>query len=48
MRTLPILAAALAAAIVEAPLAYGFTWVELYARDGADWSAVGNASSPKP
>lgn len=36
------------AAGVEAPLAYGFTWVELYARVGADWSTVGNASSPKP
>jgi hypothetical protein len=32
----------------EAPLAFGFSWVELYARDGRRWRAIGNASSQKP
>ena len=32
----------------EAPLAFGFSWVELYARDGGRWRAIGNASSQRP
>lgn len=30
------------------PVAYGFTWVELYARTPEGWRRVGNASSPRP
>ncbi len=30
------------------PLAFGFSWVELYARDGDRFRAIGNASSLKP
>ncbi|MCB9378310.1 MAG: hypothetical protein H6511_06050 [Holophagales bacterium] len=30
------------------PVAYGFTWVELYARTPDGWRRVGNASSPRP
>lgn len=33
---------------IEEPLAFGFTWVELYARRAGRWQAVGNASSPRP
>lgn len=32
----------------EEPIAYGFSWVELYAAEGGRWRAIGNASSPKP
>lgn len=32
----------------EAPLAFGFSWVELYVREGGRWRAIGNASSQKP
>jgi hypothetical protein len=32
----------------EAPLAFGFSWVELYARAEGRWRAIGNASSQKP
>lgn len=30
------------------PIAYGFSWVELYARSEGRWLRVGNASSPRP
>lgn len=30
------------------PVAYGFTWVELYARTPEGWRRAGNASSPRP
>lgn len=30
------------------PIAYGFSWVELYARNEERWQAIGNASSPLP
>lgn len=35
---------------VPAPIAYGFTWVELYARGGDNgrWQSIGNASSARP
>ncbi|MBZ0089062.1 MAG: hypothetical protein K8H90_01660, partial [Thermoanaerobaculia bacterium] len=33
---------------LASPLAFGFSWVELYARDGGHWRAIGNASSLKP
>ena len=29
-------------------IAYGFTWVELYARTGDRWLGIGNFSSPRP
>ena len=29
-------------------IAYGFTWVELYAREGERWLGIGNFSSPRP
>lgn len=30
------------------PVAFGFSWVELYARKNGDWRAIGNASSALP
>jgi hypothetical protein len=29
-------------------IAYGFTWVELFARTGDRWLGIGNFSSPRP
>lgn len=30
------------------PIAYGFSWVELYARLDGSWASIGNASSARP
>ncbi len=30
------------------PLAFGFSWVELYARQNGKWQSIGNASSVRP
>ena len=30
------------------PVAFGYSWVELYARQNGEWRAIGNASSALP